>query len=103
MITVTEDNYKTEVENSDRLTVIDFWASWCGPCKMLSPIIESLSNEMSDVKFCKVNVDEQQALAGKFGIMSIPTLVFMLDGNVIDTLVGYRAKEEIAQIIEEYK
>ena len=103
MITVTEENYKTEVENSDSLTVIDFWASWCGPCKMLSPIMESLSNEISDVKFCKVNVDEQQALAAKFGIMSIPTLVFMLDGNVIDTLVGYRTKEEITQIIEEYK
>ena len=103
MITVTEDNYKTEVENSDSLTVIDFWASWCGPCKMLSPIMESLSNEISDVKFCKVNVDEQHALAAKFGIMSIPTLVFMLDGNVIDTLVGYRTKEEITQIVEEYK
>lgn len=103
MIIIDEENYKSEVENSDRLTVVDFWASWCGPCRMLAPIIEELSEELQDVKFCKVNVDEQPELARKFGISSIPTLVFMLDGNVAEVLVGYRRKEEIAQIIEEYK
>lgn len=102
MITITEKNFVSEVENSDRLTIIDFWAAWCGPCKMLSPVFQELSEEFPEVKFCKVNVDEQRELAKKFGIGGIPTLVFMLDGNIAETVIGYRAKEELAQLIKDY-
>lgn len=102
MITITEKNFVSEVENSDRLTVVDFWAAWCGPCKMLAPILEELSDEFPEVKFCKVNVDEQRELAIKFGIGSIPTLVFMLDGSIAETVIGYHAREELAQLIREY-
>ena len=103
MTTVTKSNYSAEVEVAKGLVVIDFWAEWCGPCRMLSPIMESLDKEVADVKFCKVNVDEESALAQKFGVMSIPMLVFMVEGNVAETLVGYRSKEEILSVINDYK
>ncbi len=103
MTIVTKDNYKAEVENSDKLVVVDFWASWCGPCRMLAPIMESISEEMTDVKFCKINVDDEPGLASKYGIMNIPTLVFIMDGSVVQKLVGYRAKEEIVAVINELK
>lgn len=102
MLTVTKENYKKEVEEAEELVVIDFWAPWCGPCRMLSPIMESLSEEMADVKFCKVNVDEQPELAREFSVMSIPMVAVIKEGNVAQTLVGYRAKEEIAGMIEDY-
>ncbi len=103
MTTITKNNYTAEVEAANGLVVIDFWADWCGPCRMLSPIMESLDKEVKDVKFCKVNVDEEPALAQKFGVMSIPMLVFMVEGNVAETLVGYRSKEEILSVIDDYR
>ncbi len=103
MTILTKDNFENEVLNSDRLCVVDFWATWCGPCRMLSPILEQLDKEMPDVKFCKVNVDDEPGLADSFGVSAIPMLAFISEGSLAETLVGYRAKEEIVSVIEEYK
>ena len=84
------------------LVLVDFYADWCMPCKMLSPILEELSEEIDDVKIVKVNTDRNQELASSFGIMSIPTLLFVKDGKVIDTLVGMRPKEELERVIKSY-
>lgn len=102
MTQVTSANFNEEVLNQDKLVIIDFWATWCGPCKMLSPIIEELDKEMSEVKFCKVNVDEEPELSKEFGVMSIPMLVFISDDTAVETLIGYRTKEELKAKIEEY-
>ena len=92
MTIVTKDNYKAEVENSDKLVVVDFWASWCGPCRMLAPIMESISEEMTDVKFCKINVDDEPGLASKYGIMSIPTVLVIKDGKIKEQFIGIQPK-----------
>lgn len=98
----TDANFEQEVMNESGLVVIDFWAPWCGPCKMLTPIFEELSNEYGDeVIFGKVNVDENPSIANKFRIASIPTLMFMKNGQIIENLVGFRPKQEIAKIINE--
>ena len=97
---VTEQNFEKEVLNSKETVLLDFWASWCGPCRMLSPVIEEISNEYFDkVKVGKVNVDEQSELAQKFGIMSIPTLMVFKDGKHIDTKIGVRPKTEIISML----
>ena len=83
VVTVTNDNFEKEVVNSSVPVLIDFWASWCGPCRMLSPVIEEIASEVKDKKICKVNVDEQPELARKFGVMSIPTLVVMNNGELV--------------------
>ena len=77
MTEITMKNFETEVMQETKLTVVDFWASWCGPCKMLSPVVEALSEELPDVKFCKVNIDDEQELAMRFRIESIPTLLLL--------------------------
>lgn len=98
----TDANFEQEVMSESGLVVIDFWAPWCGPCKMLTPIFEELNNEYGDkVIFGKVNVDENPSIANKFRIASIPTLIFMKDGKVLENLVGFRPKQEIAKIISE--
>ena len=98
---LSKDNYKKEVLDTDKTILIDFWASWCGPCKMLSPIIDEVSNEVSDnIKICKVNIDEQQDLATQFQIMSIPTLVIIKNGQVVNNSVGVRSKEEILEMLK---
>jgi len=79
--------------------LVDFWASWCGPCKMIAPVLEKLSGEYADVKFCKVNVDEEPALAIRFGIESIPTLLLFEDGKITKKLLGYRPEEAIKEFI----
>lgn len=99
--TLTKANF--EAEASSGLTIIDFWASWCGPCMMLSPIIDEIADEMDDVKFCKVNVDEEMELAKQFHVMNIPTIVFLKDGEFIYQMVGYREKEDIVKAIEARK
>lgn len=99
MIKITKENFKEEVVDCKESVLIDFWASWCGPCNMLSPIIGEIDSEVSGVKVGKVNVDEEQELARQFGIMSIPTLVVVKDGTVVDTSVGVVSKEKILSML----
>jgi thioredoxin 1 len=103
MTELTMENFEAEVMKETKLTVVDFWAVWCGPCKMLSPIVDALSEEMTDVKFCKVNIDEQQELAMQFRIESIPTLLFVKNGKIVKKLVGFRPKEDVKKEIEASK
>ena len=98
--TLTKENFEEVVLESEKPALIDFWATWCGPCKMISPIVEKIAEERDDIKVCKVNVDEQEELAVKFKIMSIPTLVIIKDGEVAGQLVGYRSYEELNAFID---
>ena len=100
-ITLTKDNFEKEVSGSDKAVLIDFWATWCGPCKMIAPIIEEIAEEYSDeIKVCKVNIDNEPSLATKFGITSIPTLLLVKNGEVVKTSVGYIPKEKIIELFE---
>lgn len=96
---VTVENFENEVLREKKPVLVDFWASWCGPCKILLPIIEELAEELTHAKVCKVNVDEQGALAEKFNIMTIPTLLVFKDGKVINTSVGVKPKSEILEML----
>ena len=92
-ITITADNFAEEVLQSDKPVLVDFWAPWCGPCRMLAPIVEEIAEEYADsVKVGKVNVDDEPALAAKFGISSIPALLVFRNGAVVNSAVGYRSK-----------
>ena len=99
-IILTEDNFNDEVINSDKPVLVDFWASWCGPCKMLSPVISEIADENDSIKVGKINVDEQQALAYEYGIQSIPTLVLFKNGKPVDTSIGFVPKDHIEQMIK---
>lgn len=103
VVEVTKENFKDEVLEKDYLVVIDFWATWCGPCQMLSPIVDQLSQEITDVKFCKINVDEQPDLTMQFGIKSIPTLVFIKNSEKVDLSIGLISKEELEESIGRLK
>lgn len=94
-ININKNNFKSEVLNSDKKVLLDFWASWCGPCRMVAPIIEEISNERFDIKVGKINVDEEPELASKFDIVSIPTLVVIENGRIINQATGARPKEAI--------
>lgn len=96
---ITKQNFESEVIQSEKPVLLDFWAGWCGPCRMLSPIVDALAEEVSSVKIGKVNIDEQLELAQKFGVMSIPTLVVLKDGKVADTKVGLQSKESILAML----
>ena len=96
---ITKSNFEAEVMNSDKPVLIDFWAPWCGPCRMLSPTISEIAEEYGDkVKVCKVNVDEQGELASTFGVMSIPTLVVIKEGKIVNSVVGVRPKDQIVSM-----
>ncbi|MEK3954188.1 MAG: thioredoxin [Psychrobacillus psychrotolerans] len=95
----TDQTFNTDIEEG--LVLVDFWATWCGPCKMIAPVLEEMDAEMSDkVKIVKVDVDENQATASQFGIMSIPTLVLFKDGKPVDKAVGFQPKEALVQLVE---
>ncbi len=99
VVHVTVENFEEEVIKAESPVLIDFWASWCGPCKMLSPIVEELADELTNVKICKVNIDEQGALAEKFSVMSIPTLLVFKDGEVVNKAVGMKPKAKILEML----
>ena len=98
-ININKNNFKHEVMDSDKPVLLDFWASWCAPCRMVVPIIEEIANERTDIKVGKINVDEQTELASEFGIMSIPTLVVMKNGKIVHQVSGARPKEAILTMI----
>lgn len=100
VIEITKENFQSEVVESKEPVLVDFWAEWCGPCKMVSPIIDEIAGEVTGVKVCKVNVDEQMELASQFRVMSIPTLMVFKDGQVVQSTVGAKPKAEILKMIE---
>ncbi len=97
---VDNSNFDAEVLKSDKVVLVDFFAEWCGPCKMVAPILEEISSENEDIKVCKVNVDEAQELAGKYGVVSIPTLVVIKNGEVINKHVGALPKDKILALVK---
>lgn len=103
MTELTKSNFKTEVENYDGLVVIDLWATWCGPCIMLAPVIEEIEKEMPDVKFCKINVDDERELAMEFKIQSIPTIAIVKNNTFLDLSVGLVPKEKLVKLINAYR
>ncbi len=98
-ITITKDNFQTEVLKTKGTVLIDFWASWCGPCRMLSPIVDQVAEEHPDVKVGKINVDEEPELASQFDVMSIPMLVVFKDGQKVNESVGLIPKEKVEELI----
>lgn len=97
---VNESNFKEFTGEKDRLVVLDFWAEWCGPCRMLAPVLEEIGTDYPEVAFGKVNVDEEAGLAQMFGIVSIPTLVFMKDGKIIKKSVGYLDADGLRAVLD---
>ena len=98
-IQVTNKNFLEEVVNSDKTVLVDFWAPWCGPCRMVAPILDEIAAERPDVKVVKINVDEEMALAGQYGIMSIPTLMVFKGGQPVQQVIGMRPKAQLLQML----
>ena len=98
-ITITKSNFESEVLSSDKPVLVDFWASWCGPCRMLAPVVAQIADARDDVKVGKINVDEQPELAGQFGVMSIPTLVVMKNGKIVNQSIGAKPKNAILAML----
>ncbi|MBO7218306.1 MAG: thioredoxin [Clostridia bacterium] len=101
VLNITNANFEAEVLNSEKPVLLDFWASWCGPCKMIAPIVHEIAEERPDIKVGKINVDEEMKLAMKFGIQSIPTLIVIKDKKAVAQSVGYQSKEQILSMLED--
>ena len=101
IINLTAENFEQEAVNSDKKVLIDFWAAWCGPCRMIAPAVDEIAEEYPDIKVCKVNVDEQPELARKFQVMSIPMLIVMKNGEIAGKSIGAQPKESIVKLIQE--
>lgn len=101
VITITKENFKSEVLDSDKPVLIDFWAGWCGPCRMMAPVIDAVAEELNDVKVGKINIDEESELASAFKIMSIPTIMLVDRGEVVNGAVGVRPKSDILALLDE--
>lgn len=99
VVTITKENFEQEVLQSTKPVLLDFWASWCGPCRMLSPIVDEVAEERGDIKVGKVNVDEQPELAGQFDVMSIPTLLVFENGKLVNRAVGARPKSGVLSLL----
>ena len=99
VIQLTSDNFENEVLNSDKPVLVDFYADWCGPCKMMAPVVEQIAEENDDIKVGKINVDDEQDLAAKYGVMSIPTIGFFKDGDIVEKSVGAKPKSELLKMI----
>lgn len=98
-ININKENFNEEVLNSSKPVLLDFWAPWCGPCRKVVPIVEEIAEERSDIKVGKINVDEQPELAGKFNVMSIPTLVVLKDGKIVNQSLGAKPKHQILAML----
>ncbi len=100
LLKITKDNFEDEVLQSDKPVLIDFWAAWCGPCRMIAPVVKELAAEVEDKKVGQINVDEEPELAQRYGIMSIPTLVVIKDGNVVKRTVGVQSKQALLNLLD---
>ena len=99
-INISKNNFQEEVINSDKPVLLDFWAPWCGPCRMVVPLVDEIARERNDIKVGKINIDEQAELASKFGIMTIPTLLVIKDGQIVNKAIGARSKSKILELIQ---
>lgn len=99
-ITLTKDNFESVVMHSTKPVLIDFWATWCGPCRMIAPVVAEIAEECPDIVVCKVNVDEEPELAAAFQVASIPTLAVIKEGKLTNTAVGYQPKEQILELLK---
>ena len=100
VVTIDKDNFQTEVLNEEKTVLLDFWASWCGPCKMMSPVVDEIAEEFGEtIKVCKVNIDEERNLAAKYNVMSIPTFIALKNGKAVGRTIGVQEKEEITRML----
>lgn len=100
VVNINQSNFEAEVLNADKKVLVDFWAPWCGPCRMVSPIVDAIADERDDIKVGKINVDDEEELAVRFGIMSIPTLLVFEGGKIINSAIGARSKEDILKMLD---
>ena len=99
MIELTGETFDAEVLEADRLVIVDFWATWCTPCRMLTPILEEVAEEHPEFKVCKINVDEAQEIAERYGVMSMPILIFFENGEIVDESIGLISKEQLLELL----